>query len=341
VSRLRSNSPENLESSGEDTRALAERLVAATDTGDGMEPNASWDPWGFRAASTPPGYNPVIEGSRYESPFGRRFRIRFDANTGVWHWTGDGWAGEGRVADADPKVYGSEDEALRDIPAALQYITKWKPGWEIRGWDVKTASLLKNPGALQGPAMRTRFGTDVDPERVETEDLDAAFERYDVFHDKDPRRAVRLAHDLPTKLVPVGKLKSVMYRTDKWKKDGDDEDYKHVDDPGVILYEPYSSYGKSKVERDGPPGDRPEPCGPPVAYPKALTLLGYCLGFFVERFDDGETYECNPRGAYLFCSPSGDMLALYSPEAQPGGHKGFLCVMAGGRLRVEKDGIDG
>ena len=35
------------------------------------------------------------------------------------------------------------------------------------------------------------------------------------------------------------------------------------------------------------------------------------------------------------------MLAVYSPEAQPDGSVGFLCVMAGGKLRVIKDGIDG
>lgn len=188
----------------------------------------------------------------------------------------------------------------------------------------------------RGPAMRTAFGRDVSPERVKKGDLHGAYHRYNVFHDKDPHRAVELKHDLPSKLVPIGELKSVMYRTDKWKEDGDDEDYKHVDDPGVRVYEPAHLYKKNRVEgRGNAKTNPPKVVGPPVRYPKALTLLGYCLGFFVERDDDGEIYECNPRDTYLFCSPSGNMLALYSPN------EGFLCVMAGGRLRVEKDGIDG
>lgn len=185
--------------------------------------------------------------------------------------------------------------------------------------------------ALRGPSMKTRFGQDIDPDALEAgagRALDSAMDRYEVFHDKEPHRAVRLKEDLPTKLVCMGDMLSVMYRTDKWKEDGNDEDYKHVDDPGVKLYEPAKYGAKGRI------------VGPPVNYPKALTLLGYCLGFFV-RQHDGEVYECNPRGCYLFCSPSGNMLAVYSPEAQPDGSKGFLCVMAGGRLRVEKDGIDG
>lgn len=223
---------------------------------------------------------------------------------------------------------------------------------------------------LHGPAMETTFGKDIDPDRRSVADLDRAMDRYETFHAKRPHRAVELAHELPTSLVAVGEAQSTMYRTDKWHKDGTDEDYKHVHDKGenkryefgsgVVVYEPSREVSKSKVNGKLV-GNRHAVSVArvvtghalraatalsgtvrfPVARPKALTMLGYCLGFFVRRYDDEEVYEVNPRGCYLFCSPSGNMLAVYSPEEQPDGSRGFLAVMAGGNLRVLKDGIDG
>lgn len=211
---------------------------------------------------------------------------------------------------------------------------------------------------LHGPAMDTKFGRDVDPDRLRGasgKHLDDAMDKYEVFHAKRPLRTVELKHDLPSSWVCVGQAVSTMYRTDKWHDDGDDEDYKHVHDlsdgkeyefgRGVFMYEPSSQASKSKVEDDRGRHVRAnadvKPEKLPVPKPDALTLLGYCLGMFVRRFDDGEIYELNPRGCYLFCSPSGDMLALYSPKKQPDGSSGFLCVLAGGKLRVIEDGIDG
>jgi hypothetical protein len=191
------------------------------------------------------------------------------------------------------------------------------------------------------PSMKTSFGDTLDdidsvggPKGV---DLDAAMSRYETFHAKLPIRVAELAHDIPTRWEEVGDALSVMYRTDKWKKDGVDEDYKHLHDKsdgqpyerlkGVRFYEPaqHRRSGRSL----------------PVKTPKALTLLGYCLGFFVRKDDDGQEYETNPRGCYLFCSPSGDALYLYSPDEQPDGDSGFLAAAVGGNLRVLKDGIDG
>lgn len=188
------------------------------------------------------------------------------------------------------------------------------------------------------PAMDTRFGEEIeDPDAIPTEEgrqLDRAMDRYETFHAKKPLRLIELEHELPTSWTCVGDALAVMYRTDKWKPDGTDEDYKHLHDKGddkpyeirkgVRLYEP-SSGGQQL----------------PVSRPRALALLGYCLGLFVRRDDDGEVYESNPRGCYLFSSPSGDLLVLYSPDKQPDGSDGFLAAMAGGNLRVLKDGIDG
>jgi hypothetical protein len=253
-----------------------------------------------------------------------------------------------------------------------------RPGVELRS---------NGAGPLRGrPSMDTRFGTEVDPDSINGkagESVDGAMSRYQTFHDKAPMRVVDLGHDLPTGWVCVGECLAVMYRTDKWHADGDDEDYKHLHDEtdekpyavgrGVKLYEPKSEWARSTVDGRRRASRPPKTERLPVVIPEALTLLGYCLGFFVRlhpehaELSDGEyqtavdlmesamsgddaatealnemsIYESNPRGCWLFCSPSGDMLAVYSPESQPDGSSGFLCAMAGGKLRVLKDGIDG
>lgn len=204
------------------------------------------------------------------------------------------------------------------------------------------------------PSMDTKFGSDIDLDGRSDRDLDAAMDRYELFHAKRPLRAVELAHDLPTSVVCVGQVISTMYRTDKWHADGVDEDYKHVHDnshggsekeyefgKGVLAYEPAKARRGSVQGRRSSRSAAGKVTRLPVTNPKALTLLGYCLGIFVQRFDDNEIYEISPRGCYLFCSPKGDMLAVYSPESQPDGSRGFLMLMAGGGLRVLKDGIDG
>lgn len=208
--------------------------------------------------------------------------------------------------------------------------------------------------SLRGmPAMAREYGHEIDPDRIEGargRQVDAAMDRYKIFHDKEPLRVVDLGHKLPASVVCVGDALAVMYRTDKWHKDGDDEDYKHLHDKnedkpydigrGVKLYEPAREARKSLV--DGVRANiAVKAQKPPVKYPEVMTKLGYCLGFFVRRYDDGEIYELNPRGCDLMCSPSGNMLAIFSAEPQADGSVGFLCIMAGGNLRVLKGGIDG
>lgn len=226
-------------------------------------------------------------------------------------------------------------------------------------WEDVDERLEANRARALGkrPAMDTRFGDDID-EDEEEQDLSAserrwlnkAASRYEVFHDKDPIRFAELRHDLPDKWVCVGDCLAVMYRTDKWKKFGNDVDYKHLHDKGekkeyplgkgVKIYEPASEATKSRVDGKEPHLTRNEQ-KLPVNKPEAITLLGYCLGMFVRRYDTGEIYEVNPRGTYLFSSPSGNMLTVYAPEKQPDGYAGFMCVMAGGKLRVLEGGIDG
>jgi len=156
--------------------------------------------------------------------------------------------------------------------------------------------------------------------------VDEAMERYHVFHKKEPKQLIQInpSHKIPHRVDKIGELLSIAYRTDKWYADGHDVDYRHVvEQGGQSLYEPVGSHKWATQTRL------------PVRAPEVVTLLGKSLGLFVKREDDGETYEANPKKSFLFCSPSGDMLLLYSPD------EGFLAVACGGKLSVEKHGIDG
>jgi len=253
-----------------------------------------------------------------------------------------------------PRLVTREEQKakLREIIAARGQV---KP-------NRRRSSRSSRASTLNGRASMdtTHVGRDVDPDRytgARGKSLDEAMDRYETFHAKRPLRVVELDHDLPTQVVCIGQVISTMYRTDKWHKDGDDEDYKHVHDnsrggkdreyefgKGVLAYEPVREASRSVIESGGKRSKAArsnKPTNLPVRAPRALSLLGYCLGIFVHRFDDDEIYEINPRGCYLFCSPKGDMLAIYSPDAQADGSRGFMMIMAGGGLRVLKDGIDG
>lgn len=212
----------------------------------------------------------------------------------------------------------------------------------VQGWtdDEDGDDLAPNKRARaigNRPAMDTSFGDEIeDPEAIPAKagrHLDKAMDRYETFHAKKPLRLIELEHELPESWGHMGDALSVMYRTDKWKADGTDEDYKHLHDAGDD--KPYLVNKGVKFYEPKRGGQRL-----PVARPHAIALLGYCLGAFV-RQGDGEIYETNPRGCYLFSSPLGDLLLIYSPDKQPDGSSGFLAAMSGGKLCVLKDGIDG
>lgn len=195
-----------------------------------------------------------------------------------------------------------------------------------------------------------RFGKEIDPDSVNGSlgrDLDGAMSRFETFHQKPPQAVVQVTHDPPKQVCPVGDALAVMYRSSKWTKPGEEEvdvDYKHLHEPsedreyairkGVRLYE-NARYAKADLKRNAGVQALPRTA------PEAWTRLGYCLGLFVRKDEDGEIYELNPRNTWLLAAPDGHMLAVYSPKPQPGGDVGFLCIMSGGKLRVLKEGIDG
>lgn len=151
----------------------------------------------------------------------------------------------------------------------------------------------------------------------------SAIRRYRIFHKKDPRE-VRVIQGLPDHVRELGRALSVMYETDKWNDDGDDIRYKHLHENGVLAFEAAARPGRGTTTL-------------PVAVPapdEGFARLGRCLGFFVQT-DDGKVREYNPRGTDLFSSPRGDLLGVYHPA------RGWVAFIAGGKLRVESEGIDG
>jgi hypothetical protein len=193
-------------------------------------------------------------------------------------------------------------------------------GMEIDGRDL--GDIVPNGRG----SMAVNFGEPVTREPSRASDVRDALDRYETFHKKTPKQLVRLdpKHAIPTQVDRIGELLSVAYRTDKWYDDGADVDYRHVvEEGGQTLFEPKGSHSWAKKVRL------------PVAPPKTVTLLGKSLGLFVRREDNGQVYEGNPRDSYLFCSPSGNMLLLYSPS------QGFLAMACGGKLSVKEHGIDG
>lgn len=190
------------------------------------------------------------------------------------------------------------------------------------------------------------FGKEIDPDAIDGargKSLDGAMSRFEIFQQKAPQMVVRVEHDAPSKVVPVGDCTAVMYRSSKWHDDGADEDYKHLHDAdekrqyapgkGPIVYE-NAKFATAALKRNNGIKEAPR------VLPEAWARLGYCLGFFVRK-EDGELYESNPRNTWLLATPDGHMLAIYSPRPQSNGDVGFLCLIAGGKLRTLKEGIDG
>lgn len=150
-----------------------------------------------------------------------------------------------------------------------------------------------------------------------------AIRRYRIFHKKDPRD-VRTIQGLPDNFRDLGRCISVMYETDKWNDDGDDIRYKHLHAKGVKAYEVVPREDDDTVDLPVTP-PRPE---------EGFARLGKCLGFFVQP-SKGKVREYNPHGTDLFSSPRGDLLGVYHSKY------GWVAFIAGGRLRVESEGIDG
>jgi len=155
-----------------------------------------------------------------------------------------------------------------------------------------------------------------------------AAKKFRTFHQKDPREVLEFKKDpWPKKWGLSGRATRIFYRSDKWERDGKFVDYYHDHGDGVKLWEPL---GYQCWLEESSPG-RGIPC-------KYATVLGYCLGWEIDRNGDQEhmAVEFGDEELLLCCTPSGKVLFVLDQNLPE-----VIAVFKGGDLSVEAEGIDG
>jgi len=181
---------------------------------------------------------------------------------------------------------------------------------------------------------------------VNASDYQSAKRIRETFVDRKMEKEVPIHWSWPRKLYCVGQSEAVQYSSDKWKKRGDFQDYKHVAEGPQRLY-----------VRDGFIRDHssrkplPFPCEEvvlPRRMPTAIAELAPILGLqyqpYAECEDDeelvlsGEFYGVDIARAYIgaavYPESRETFLIVYT--------RSELCaIITGDILNVEKDGIVG
>lgn len=160
------------------------------------------------------------------------------------------------------------------------------------------------------------------------------------FYDRSVEKTIPIHWKWPRSLLYVGQSEAVQYTSDKWKKKGDFQDYKHVaEGPQKLYVKPgflvdYGSSAKLAIQ-----SDRTEL---PAEMPEAIAELAPILGIQFQSLDD----ELELSGLYYnVCIER----AYVGAAAMPGGEtflivytRSDLCaIITGDVLGVEKDGIVG
>jgi len=150
------------------------------------------------------------------------------------------------------------------------------------------------------------------------------------FHDKDsPDELIEVIRPWPAAWGLSGEASRVLYLSDKWQPDGDQQAYYHDHEGGVQLWEPWGTQEWLTQKKRSP--SRSLPC-------KDATVLGYCLGWELEREDTNEhlDIEFADEEALLCAVPSGKVLFVVDI-----GSGEVIAVFVGGSLAVKPEGIVG
>lgn len=166
-------------------------------------------------------------------------------------------------------------------------------------------------------------------------EIQAARNMRETFVDRPPSKRQKMPWDWPQSMLYVGGCESIMYVSDKWKRQrGDTEDYKHVAEATQYVLVPPNflrDYHSSK------PFDVPsEEFLMPKQMPTAFAELAEIYGIQIE-FLDGNIHEVQIARAKLGGAKNrdfGTFLFVYNNE-------GVHVVICGEQLAVEKDGITG
>ncbi len=181
---------------------------------------------------------------------------------------------------------------------------------------------------------------------VNASDYESAKRIRETFVDRKIEKEVAIHWKWPKKLYCVGQSEAVQYTSDKWKKRGDYQDYKHVAEG------PQRLYVKDGFLRDyNSRRALPFPCEEvelPSRMPTAIAVLAPILGLqyqpYAECDDDEELrlsgiyYGVDIARAYVGAAvhpESGDTFLIVYTKSE-------LCaIITGDILGVEKDGIVG
>lgn len=152
----------------------------------------------------------------------------------------------------------------------------------------------------------------------------------------------------PTELVEVGECLATIYRSDKWKKKGEYEDYKHKSESEQRLYvvpgTPLAELKTTGMKLVGPTETVPS-----RFLPDTVAELAHFMGFQVRLYEKEGTRFYLPEGDEgLFeftinhaklgagrCENGKVFLVVYHEKRGP------YCFVFGEELNVEKDGIVG
>lgn len=185
----------------------------------------------------------------------------------------------------------------------------------------------------------------------------------ETFTDKPVREKVELPFSWPTRMQHVGDSLAVAYASDKWKRDGDYDLYKHIaESPNRVLVVPGFLHSYDRQDRRWPT------VGPTVSYagvpmPKHFAVLGlfeeanlrlYTGGTdreprFSTKKDDGVVKVLVRHGmlgaSKIRWSARGQrkdqpFIFVYT-EPKGSDRGGVVMIIEGDELDVEKDGIVG
>jgi hypothetical protein len=187
---------------------------------------------------------------------------------------------------------------------------------------------------------------------INRSDMEAAKKLREKFYDKAVEKEIPISWSWPKELIAVGQSEAVQYTSDKWKKRGDYQDYKHVaEGPQHLFVKPGFLCDYSSRRRLELPGELIEL---PKRMPEAIAELAPILGIQFQSYkeppedlEDDEDYEYELSGEYYnVCVPK----AYVGAACLPGTGETFLmiytradlcAIITGDSLNVEKDGIVG
>lgn len=190
--------------------------------------------------------------------------------------------------------------------------------------------------------MRRRI---VENHRASSSGRDAAIRIRETFYNKPAEKETEFDWSWPKNIRHIGEAYAVMYRSDKWKKRGDYENYKHICE-SKTPWKLYAAPGLeiARVELSGEARDVST-----AQMPDTFAVLANCLGIQCRLYQK--------RGGRVVM-PEGDdgLFEVQIPRAKLGSGKTrsgkvFLCIYVesegpklfifGTELDVEKDGIVG